>query len=432
MKKTLCLLLTLLMLTPIVSSCNTPGENPDVQEKEPTGTIDTTEKNPAETIDTTEKDPANTMHTTNVIRPGGIQEYGPYIIPRYAAYLGKYSMITGQWLKVCSDPECDSCLFHGEITPGGIVDGKLYFQTYTNDKEEPIGSRKKTYYASYDLATGKTKVIGYWQTGSGLDAPLGCYVWEDYLYYRMLDRSEETEATNSSAYSGYVYRIPLAGGEHEKLCALEKGEGMGVVMDGYIITELNGDLYRIDLETFTKEKFFSTEENGYRLLMESQYLDGKIYVRASTTEIFESEYPVRKYYKSYLISIDIHTGEVKRVVDEPVLMHHVTDEGIYYCPQVLWLMHIPEDYEKNPNGIVVNNGDDTIHFCNFDGSGDKIVYQNEKLFAVKQFTVIDNVYYGYVIEYNEEEHSFNNNSCFVTINFATGEVIESPMPPRVG
>jgi len=429
MKKTLCLLLTLLMLTPIVSSCNTSGENPDVQEKEPTGTIDTTEKNPAETIDTTEKNPANTMRTTNVIRPGGIQEYGPYVIPNLQLFLAKYSTVTHQWSKVCSYPMCDECACHGQITPGGIVDGKLYFRS-SDIGPDMHKMKTRTYYASYDLATGETNVLGYWKTDSGLDAPFGCHVWEDYLYYWMLDRSEETEATNASAYSGYVYRIPLAGGEHEKLCALEKGEGIGVVMDGYIITGYNGNIYRIDLETFTKEKFFSRDENGYRNLLGSQYLDGKIYMRASTTEYLENEYNSRKDYKSYLISIDIHTGEVKRVVDEPVRMFNLTDEGIYYYPQTQLVMYMPEDYKEHPEDVVIYEGDDTIHFCNFDGSGDRVVYQNGKLFAVLQFTVIDNVYYGYVMEYDEEDHSFGS-LRFVTIDFATGEVTEVPKPPLV-
>jgi len=405
MKKTLCLLLTVLMFIPLFSSCDTPDNPGGTEEKTP-----------------------ETMHTTNVIRVGGIQEYGPYVIPTKQLFLAKYSTVSHQWIKGCNDPTCGGCVFHGYITPGGIVDGKLYFLSSDTGSEFDgymYKIKTKTYYASYDLVTGETNVLGYWNTTPDLDAPLGCHVWEDYLYYQMLDLSEETEATNSSAYSSYVYRIPLAGGEHEKLCVLEKGEVMGVVMDDYIITGHNGDMYRIDLETFTKEKFFSRDEHGYRNLQESQNLNGKIYMRASTTEYFESEYQTRQYYKSYLISIDIHTGEVKRVVDEPVLMFHVTDEGIYYCPQTLWVMHVPEDYEEHPEDVVINQGDDTIHFCNFDGSGDKIVYQNGKLFAVLQFTIINNVYYGYVMEYNEEDHSFDS-PRFVTIDFATGEVIEAP------
>jgi len=403
MKKTLCLLLTLLMLVPVLSSCNTPDKPGG-----PGG------ESPA------------TIHTTNVIRVGGIQEYGPYVLTGWYNKIIKYSIPTNTNVRACNDPMCEGCALEGQIIAGGIVDGKLYFRTQ-DVRGTPFEAY--TYYTEYDLITGETNVLGYWKTPTVLDGPIGCYIWEDYLYYWILDRSEEgIESSSAADYAGYVYRVPLTGGEHEKIYELETGEAVLYVVDGYIITTWNGDLYKTDLQTLTKEKFFSLEESSYRLLLESEYLDGKMYVRASTTEFFFNEYTNQKRYKSYLISIDIHSGDVKRVVNGPVIDFTVTDEGIYYCPQALIYLYVPEDYKEHPEEVVVYLGDHTLHYCKHDGSEDKIVYQNDKLSLGGDYTIIDNVYYGIAQDYLEEEHRFNYQAYFAAIDLATGEI---KVPPKL-
>jgi len=87
-------------------------------------------------------------------------------------------------------------------------------------------------------------------------------------------------------------------------------------------------------------------------------------------------------------------------------------------------MYIPENYEKKPGNVVVFLADETLHFCNHDGSGDKEVYTNEKLYYMELFTVIDNVLYGWLFDYDDESHRWGER-YHGSIDLATGVVTKA-------
>ena len=155
------------------------------------------------------------------------------------------------------------------------------------------------------------------------------------------------------------------------------------------------------------------------------YLNGNLYLRGHVADGVYSEYNENMARKlSYLVAVDVHTGELTRVVDEPVIQFCVTNEGIYYAPLKLRHMYIPEDYEENPNKIQIFWADETLHFCNHDGSGKKEVYTNEKMDYVEMFTVIDNILYGLLFDYDDESHRWGER-YHGSIDLATGVVTKA-------
>jgi len=152
------------------------------------------------------------------------------------------------------------------------------------------------------------------------------------------------------------------------------------------------------------------------------YANGKIYLLCKReNDYFYSEYRGNKI-KNYLMSFDIHTGEVVQLSEEPIIGFTVNEKGIYYMKQAQRLMYIPEDYDGDPNTVVMYYGDGNLHFMNFDGSGEKIVYTNLNLDFAYMGLVIDDVLYGWFSDYNEEAHDFGR-FYFGGVNLKTGEII---------
>jgi len=359
----------------------------------------------------------NKIHTTDVIRYSGIQEYGPYLYYNDSK-IYRYNINTNTFSKACIDPTCDgTCALENVI---GFVyqvyDGKLVFysyQAYTHDG----------FYGYQDTVSGEVKILRKLQEREDSSAP--AYVYNDKLYFKKNILRERGSMENPDDYIPHICRIPFEGGVEEVL--FECGnESLVVVADGIIITYDTESVFAYDTDTLEKKTLFKLEDYGYTHMAGiPSYLNGNLYLRGHVADGVYSEYNENMARKlSYLVAVDVHTGELTRVVDEPVIQFCVTNEGIYYAPLKLRHMYIPEDYEENPNKIQIFWADETLHFCNHDGSGKKEVYTNEKMDYVEMFTVIDNILYGLLFDYDDESHRWGER-YHGSIDLATGVVTKA-------
>ena len=120
------------------------------------------------------------------------------------------------------------------------------------------------------------------------------------------------------------------------------------------------------------------------------------------------------------LMIDIETGEWKRIASDSVAGCFVTKDAIYYTKSLFRTLYEPTDGNGKP---VVLTSSAELYACDLDGSNERVVYRNEGMqLSSLEATVIDQVYYGNVIIYNEETHKMNG-LFFRKINFQTGEIL---------
>jgi len=179
----------------------------------------------------------------------------------------------------------------------------------------------------------------------------------------------------------------------------------------------------VNMDTWEEKVLFDIQEYGF-LYWDSNmiYVNGKIYLLCRrANDYFYSEYR-GNIIKNYLMSFNIHSGEVVQLSEEPVINFTVDETGIYYLPQVLRHMYVPEDYKGEPNTVVVYLAEENLHFMNFDGSGDKIVYTDPNIDLSDLGVIVDGVVYGWFADYYEDEHYFGK-VYFGGVNLKTGEII---------
>ena len=140
-----------------------------------------------------------------------------------------------------------------------------------------------------------------------------------------------------------------------------------------------------------------------------------------------SEYSLVNYILSFLVWVDVNTGEAGRVLETPVTSFCLTDEAIYYSPFKIRNLYVPDDYEEHPENVKVCLMDETLYACNLDGSNVRKVYTNDTLDYAEDFTVIDEILYGWIYDYNEETRTFDK-TFFGAINFESGEIIRTEKP----
>jgi len=357
------------------------------------------------------------IQTSPIIRRT-FQNYGPYIYTDWGETY-RYNIKTQSFGSACLDPVCDgTCIPEQVITAvNQIYDGKVFlgaWEAYTH----------RTLYGYQDIISGEIVVLKEFDEieSSGATA---LYVWDDDMYYTRKILKDGGDKTNPEDYILYICRMPIDGGEEEVLYESEE-ENLCLVQDNLLIINRDDVFYSVNMDTWEEKVLFDIAEYGYILGDRNLiYTNGKAYLFCRReNDYFYSEYRGNKI-KNYLMSFDIHTGEVMQLTDRPVASFTVNEEGIYYVPQVLRHMYVPEDYNGNPNTVVVLYADENLHFMDFDGSEDRIVYTNPNLcFYDVMGPVIDNVLYGWFSDYNEDEHYFGE-VYFGGVNLQTGEIIRT-------
>lgn len=352
------------------------------------------------------------IHKTNVKRASA-QEYGAYVYTD-SSPLSRYNINTNVLSKTCFDPACGgSCPLDDSLAyTGQIQDGKLFFyslEAYTGN----------VYHGYQDLMTGEVTVLKTLERAETTSS-FASFPYDGQLYYSRKILREGGSAENPNDYIQYDCRIPVSGGEEEPLYESE-GEYLFMVADGQIISCMGNVICTRDVDTLEKKELFAASDYGYTSITDRCYLDGKLYLKCKNGESIYSEYRQQTYSFSYLISVDIFSGEVKQIIESPIEYYVVTDEGIYYSPMKLRHRYVPDDYMENPLEVDITLEDEDRYFCNLDGSGSKVVYTNAALNLSSYFTVIDNVLYGWVSEYDEVDHG-SGERYFAAIDFESGKI----------
>jgi len=353
--------------------------------------------------------------TSNIIRRN-FQSYGPYIYADWGETY-RYNINTKRLSSACMDVSCDGdCLSEQNITcVNQIYDGKVFLSAVVPGKFNMFGYQ--------DIISGDTVIL---KKFDGLESTttIALFVWEDDVYYTQKILKDGGDETNPDDYISCICRVPIDGGEVEEVYESE-GKSLCFVQDNLLIINRDNVFYSVNMDTWEEKVLFDIQEYGF-LYWDSNmiYVNGKIYLLCRrANDYFYSEYR-GNIIKNYLMSFNIHSGEVVQLSEEPVINFTVDETGIYYLPQVLRHMYVPEDYKGEPNTVVVYLAEENLHFMNFDGSGDKIVYTDPNIDLSDLGVIVDGVVYGWFADYYEDEHYFGD-IYFGGVNLKTGEIIHT-------
>ena len=364
--------------------------------------------------------PVNSPDQASAVIRTDLIEYGPYIYVD-GKYIRRYNQNTNLLSPACVDPECQgTCpletVFNEVIR---VVDDKMFFyswQEYTHI----------TRYGYQDLISGDIKVL---VTLSELEETLftTAGVWEDYMYYSRKHLREGGDSENPDDYISHVCRVSVDSGKEEILYAGH--ERVIMVADDKVITTVDDNMYSYDLTTRTKQLLFNLEDIGYKYFGGVyNFLNGKLYFICVDEEYIISEYTGRYFNYRFLLSVDIHTGEVERVVEEPVISYALTDDTIYYFPFELRHLYVPED---DPRGAVVYLASPTLYACDISGENQREVYTSELLFYADDFTVVGNTVFAYFSEFDRENCTYTD-GYWGCLDLDTKEIIPADVEEHPG
>ena len=251
----------------------------------------------------------------------------------------------------------------------------------------------------------------------------------EYVYYEATTLKEGGDKKNPNDYERSICRISLDGKKDEVFIKCAENEGMAIVCDGKIIMGSDGELYSMDIETKEKNFLFDCEEyDTLNTMGNIRYVNGKIYFTALSKYSYVSEITGGEWPQEILFSVDINTGEVKKVLEEPVVNFCVTDDAVYYVPFKYRILYMPEDYENNKDDLRTWKMDYTVYACDLDGKNVRAVYSNDKISCSRWMAVIGGVLYSYISDYDEEEHTYSSKLSFGAIDLETGKAITEKFP----
>ena len=357
------------------------------------------------------------IHESRVVR-GDMFEYGNFIYTARGS-IYRFNTLTGEVEPACLDPECDGkCPLHGGMSQlGALVGGRLYFWSFMPFTHD-------IYIGYQDLITGEVRVL----VTLGDSEMSSSYTFVDggYLYYYAALLREGGDESNPEDYERRLCRVPVDGGERE---VVETPRGVIMLAaDGKFIL-LSGTLSLYNAESGTEQVIWDYKADGYTGIsdLSLSYLDGKIYclakIPAENAETVHSEYQDVTYAKNhFLVSVDVNTGEVKRVVEEAVEAFAVTDDRIYYAPFDVRYLFVPENYKPDSEGLVISFNSDTLYSCAHDGSDVREEFTNPNIKSYREFTVVGGKVCGKITVYDENK-KYNAPAEFVSVSLEDGAVL---------
>ena len=376
-------------------------------------------------VDNNNSEDEKKIFTTNA-KNNDFAGYGNYVFYEWGTVY-RYNKKTETLDKACRDVECDGekCPLEGDISSiGGVYDGKLYFFVY-----KPMTIQDKVFIGYQDILSGEITVL---KTMDSDLISLGSeyiYVEGEYVYYEATTLKEGGDKTNSNDYERSICRISLDGKKDEVFIKCAENEGMAIVCDGKIIMSSDGELYSIDIETKEKRFLFDCEEyDTLNIVGNIRYVKGKIYFLAESKHRYVPEVIGGEIRYKILFSVDINTGEVKKVVEDPVVYFCVSDDAVYYVPFNFKILYMPEDYENNKDDLKVWWVDSTVYACDLDGKNIRAVYSNDKISYSRRMAVFGGVLYSLIGDYDEEEHYYSSKVSFGAIDLETGKIAKKERP----
>ncbi len=353
-------------------------------------------------------------HNTNVFGRRYIVEYGDHIFYGFGKVLMRYNRKSGEFRKACKDPECKGdCLLESPLTYlSQILDGKLYFVTR-------MPYVHTYHYVSLDVATDELKVLRTFERMESCEGNVPC-ISDGYLYYICKKMKPNGNKEDPEDYLTYVCRIPVDGGDEEVVFCFEKNsESLLYVYKEKLLTMYDGKLFLIDPLSSERKVVFDQQKEGYQSFGgDISFLGNQVFFLARNDGTVASNYTEKNFYYSYLVKVDLDTGESGRLIEDRIASFCLTDDTLYYSPFEARAVYIPENAPENAVEIT---GAAELHACDLQGENDRVVYKNDKLSYTEEYTVINNVLYGRIAEVDEKNSSWGN-GFFGTIDFATGVV----------
>ena len=366
----------------------------------------------------TKEPPAPAIHTTSVLRASSTAmfEYGNFVYFSLGE-IYRYNTATGELTSACLDPECGGeCPLHGGMTRiGTIEDGKLYFYSFAAFTHD-------VYFAYQELISGTVTVL---DTLSQYEMSRDIsFVNNGYFYYYAGVLKDGGDPKKYEDYESRLCRIPVSGGDRE---VLDTPKGIPqLIVDGKLVMTGNSvSVY--DLDTKLEKVVWNYSEHGFEGVGDLSCVGGKLYLIAKASgdqvEKVVNEYTGVEYaLNTFLVSVDMSTGEWMKITDEAVESYTVTDDRVYYYPTEIRYLYVPENYEKNTDSVHTAFFGATLYSRPLDGGAAKAEYTNENINSCYDYTVIGGKLYGNISVYDEALHD-STRSMFGVVDMATGNIV---------
>ena len=297
--------------------------------------------------------------------------------------------------KLCGHTDEDVyCILEHTAPPTRISDGRVYFGYLSEDA--------KYYIAYYDIESGKTH-----QTEIELSAKKDFFVYDGYIYFIDLIT---------------ITRVPVDGGEPEKLTECSPFEYMLMVADGKIYTYscssavsssiINTEyIYSYDIKSLEKKELFEFKVSNFNnnIINKAEYLDGKIYFTLDISEMVPTGSAMISKTCRYLYAIDTRTEECNKLLDTEVDVFFLGENKIYYFP--------PADPTLGYFYIARSND---IHECDLDGKNDRVIYSNSDIVFLGG-DIVNRKLFGSFAGYIP---GVNSDLFYASLNLETGEIKE--------
>ena len=232
-------------------------------------------------------------------------------------------------------------------------------------------------------------------------------------------------------YDGYIYfidlititRVPVDGGEPEKLTECSPSEGIFTVADGKIYTYSDNSavsssiinteyIYSYDIKSLEKKELFEfkvSNFNNNNIINNAEYLDGKIYFTLDISEMVPTSLAMISKTCRYLYAIDTRTEECNKLLDTEVDEFFLGENMIYYFP--------PADPTLGYFYIARSND---IHECDLDGKNDRVIYSNSDIVFLGG-DIVNRKLFGSFAGYIP---GVNSDVFYASLNLETGEIKE--------
>ena len=318
--------------------------------------------------------------------------------------------------------------FRKEALMAGNIDGiNLYlsYSYYTNLSES------KDMFFRYNLLTSEISEIEF-STAFEMNSNYNFYAHGGYLYYFGWNTEDYVDVIINN-YPSYLCRVPVTGGEEEVLAEYQNFNERIVLVDGdTVITSNESSLCAFDVSKKKRTELFNAKNNGFRLIEteRSYYYDGNLYFLAEKDlpSVVEADEDFKESWKtpdSFLISLDIKKKEWKKVIDVPVSLFCVTDDGIFYVKKKYRLLPITE-FAVTVNDVLTVYGDDSICSQPIGGGEERVLYTNEKLSFNEIFSVKNGKLCGRINSPTENEYDYKVK--FAVIDFSSKNIVQFDIP----
>ena len=313
-----------------------------------------------------------------------------------------------------------------EVLRAGNVDGINLYLCYSHYAGL---TESETLFFRYNLITSQVSKI---ELTSNYDTVsyYNFYAHGGYLYYFAWNTEN---GLSTGLEPGYLCRVPVSGGKEETLAEYTSGsEHIVCVVGDTVITSNGSKISFYDVSKKKKTELFNAEKSGFRLIgaERSYYYNGNLYFLAEKylPSVVEADEDFKEDWKtpdSYLISLDIKKKEWKKVIDVPVSLFCVTEDGIFYVKKKYRLLH-KSDFALSINDVLTVYGDDSICSQPIGGGEERVLYTNEKISFNEIFTVKDGKFCGRINSPGETEYDYKVK--FAVIDLSSKNIVQFDIP----